>query len=256
MMNYKDANIQILDVPGIIGGAERGRGRGREVLSVARGSDLIILITDAENIGQIEKIRKSLYENGIRLDTEPPNVLVEKKLRGNIVLHSNMKQDLDAETVKEVAREFGFKNAEITVKEKLTMDRLIDAFSGNRVYLPSFVVINKIDINKNTPFKGPSFKAIGISAEKNINLDQLKTEMWKSLNFARVYLVRKDEKPNFNNPLVVKRGKTIDQVALEIGTEFAEGKLKAKIWGNGAKFPGQTVSLSTTALDGMQIRFV
>src|SRR5258706_6198771 len=41
MMKYKKAYIQILDVPGIIKGAEEGKGRGREVLSVVRGCDLI-----------------------------------------------------------------------------------------------------------------------------------------------------------------------------------------------------------------------
>ncbi len=54
----------------------------------------------------------------------------------------------------------------------------------------------------------------------------------------------------------MKNGKTLSEIAEEIGTEFAEDKKKAKIWGSGAKFPGQEVSLSTPALDGMQVRFV
>ena len=35
------AKIQVLDLPGLIKGASRGKGRGREVLSVVRSADLI-----------------------------------------------------------------------------------------------------------------------------------------------------------------------------------------------------------------------
>src|SRR3989338_5192864 len=41
MLVYNEARIQILDVPGLIKGAEEGKGRGREVLSVVRGCDLL-----------------------------------------------------------------------------------------------------------------------------------------------------------------------------------------------------------------------
>src|SRR5512135_1470417 len=49
MLIYKEARIQILDVPGLIKGAEEGKGRGREVLSVVRGCDLLALITDVKD---------------------------------------------------------------------------------------------------------------------------------------------------------------------------------------------------------------
>ena len=35
MLKYNEAYIQILDIPGLIEGAKEGKGRGREVLSVA-----------------------------------------------------------------------------------------------------------------------------------------------------------------------------------------------------------------------------
>ncbi|MFC1649590.1 GTPase [Patescibacteria group bacterium] len=251
MMKYKDADIQILDVPGIISEAEKGRGRGREVLSVARGADLIVLITDVDNSDILEGIRKSLYDNGIRLDQKPPEVVVEKKLRGNVAVHTNILQDLTMETIIDVAKEFGYKNAEITIREKLTMDTLIDAFASNRAYLPSVSVINKVDKSKKK-FR----EVLMISAEKGSGIQILKEKIWDSLKFVRVYLVRKEEQPSMDNPIVMRKDQKLIDVANEIGTEFAEGKKKAKVWGTGAKFPGQIVSLSKEIKEGMQVRFV
>jgi ribosome-interacting GTPase 1 len=54
----------------------------------------------------------------------------------------------------------------------------------------------------------------------------------------------------------MKQGQTLQDAAIKISEEFAEDKTKARIWGNGAKFPGQEVSLSTKVQEGMQVRFI
>jgi uncharacterized protein len=41
VIEYKGANIQLLDLPGIIEGASQGKGRGRQVIAVARTADLV-----------------------------------------------------------------------------------------------------------------------------------------------------------------------------------------------------------------------
>jgi hypothetical protein len=252
MMEYKDAHIQILDVPGLIKGAEEGKGRGREVLSVVRGADLLILVTDIEDIEAIERIRKTLENNGIRIDKTPPDVSIEKKISGGLTVRSNIKQDIDKETIQEVSKEFGIKNGEITIKEKLTMETLIDAFSKNRAYIPSIEVINKSDLAKGKKEGG----YIYISAEEGENLDGLKEAMWEKLDLVRIYLVRPDEEPGEDNPLIVKAGDTLKEAARKVGEDFAQDKQSALIWGPGAKYGGQEVSLSTKVKIGMQVRFI
>lgn len=263
MMQYRNTNIQILDVPGLIEGAEEGKGRGREVLSVARGADLILLITDVQRLHWYDRIEKILYKNGVRLNKVKPNVKIDKKLKGGLVVHTNIKQPFTKDDVKEVASEFGIKNAEIAIYEHLDFERLADAFSRNRVYAPVIHVANKIDqINEHklksylTEVGETRDSVVGISAENDLNLENLKELIWARLNFVRIYLVRKDEEPSTNNPIIVKGGVTLAQVATQIGTDFAENKKRARIWESGAKFPGQEVSLQTTVLDGMQVRFV
>lgn len=53
-LEYKDAKIQLLDLPGIIEGAAEGKGRGKQVINVARTSDLILMMLDAGK-GEVQK---------------------------------------------------------------------------------------------------------------------------------------------------------------------------------------------------------
>lgn len=251
MMEYKDANIQILDVPGLIKGAEEGKGRGKEVLSVVRGADLLVLVTDIEDIEAIERIKETLERNGIRIDKDPPDVIIDKKISGGLTIRSNIKQAIDKETIKEVAREFGIKNGEVSIKEKLTMETLIDAFSRNRVYIPSIEVVNKSDLSEGKE----KSRYIYISAEEGENLEGFKEAMWEKLNLVRIYLVRPDDDPNKDDPMIVNQNDSLKDAAEKVGEDFAEDKESAIIWGPGAKFPGQEVSLSTKVRSGMQVRF-
>jgi ribosome-interacting GTPase 1 len=65
--DYKDAKIQLLDLPGIIEGAAKGKGRGRQVIGVARTSDLVIMMLDAGKAEiQKELLTMELDAVGIR----------------------------------------------------------------------------------------------------------------------------------------------------------------------------------------------
>lgn len=252
MMVYKNARIQILDVPGLIEGAEVGKGRGKEVLSVVRGCDLLVVITEVGKEQAIDRIKNALEKNGIRIDKKRPSVKIDKKLQGGISVFSNIRQSVSKETIKEIIMEMGIKNAVVSIKEKITLDELLDSLSRNRVYIPSISVINKADLSVGSHKNDYLY----ISAENDINLNKLREDIWKTLDLSTIYLVKGDDEPNFNNPLIVKNNTKLSDILEQLGSSFSENKTYARIWGEGAKFPGQEVSLSSTTADGMQIRFI
>lgn len=255
MLKYKEAYIQILDIPGLITGAKEGKGRGKEVLSVARGADLLIVMTDVKRVPLFASMVAELLGAGIRINEEPPKVLIEKKVSGGLEVFSNIKQDIDKDTIKEIAREYGIKSGNITLQENMTLDRLFDAFSENRVYIPTIWVVNKVD-------EEPNYKDqidgeyVAISADKMTGIDELIAEIWKQLKFVTVYLVKPDEDIEKGDPIIMKEGETLKDVCMKIGPDFAESRKIAKIWGKGAKFPGQEVSFDTKVLDSMRVRFI
>ncbi len=253
MFKYKEAYIQILDIPGLIEGAKEGKGRGKEVLSVARGADLLLIMTDVTRPERINKMVHELEGAGIRINKTPPEVLIEKKVSGGLDIHSNIKQEIDKETIKEVAREYGIKSGDISIKEKLTLERLFDAFSSNRVYTPAIFAVNKVDEAKNLKReKGTVY----FSALTKTGMQDLIDAIWKALKFVTVYLVEPDRDPDFSSPIIMKEGDTLLNVAEKIGSEFASNKKTVKVWGSSAIFPGQEVSFSTKVTESMQIRFI
>ena len=255
MLKYNEAYIQILDIPGLIEGAKEGKGKGREVLSVAKGADLLLIMTDVKRVGAFANMVHELEGAGIRINEEHPKVLIEKKISGGLEVFSNFKQTMDKETIKEIAREFGIKNGTITLQEKISQRRLFDAFSVNRIYIPAIFVINKIDIEPGY-LEMIDGDFVAISADKKEGIDTLINEIWKTLKFITVYLVKPEIEPDFCNPIVMKDGETLRDVADKIGSDFADSKKLVKIWGKEAKFPGQEVSFDTKVVEKMQIRFL
>lgn len=57
-IQYNGATIQLLDLPGIIGGASQGKGRGKQVISVARTADIVLMMLDATKSAQQRYILK------------------------------------------------------------------------------------------------------------------------------------------------------------------------------------------------------
>lgn len=80
VLKYQGAEIQIVDLPGIIYGASQGKGRGRQVVATARTADLVLMVLDAtKSEHQRASLEKELENVGIRLNKEKPNIYYKKK---------------------------------------------------------------------------------------------------------------------------------------------------------------------------------
>ena len=80
-IHVRGTKIQLLDLPGIIEGAAHGKGRGRQVIAVAKSSDLVLMVLDAGK--EEEKNHRAILEAelemvGLRLNQEPPNIYFKK----------------------------------------------------------------------------------------------------------------------------------------------------------------------------------
>ena len=263
MMQYKGAEIQMLDLPGLIIGAARGRGRGREILSAIRNVDLAILMIDVFEIEKVDSIADELFDAGLRLNQSSPDVVVEKKGTGGILVSSTGPlTHLSESMVKSIAGEFLI-NAQITIREDINESRLIDAFSENRLYLPAIVVVNKIDLDfgekfqkilKNLQTKG--WMVVGISARKNRGINQLKEMIFSELELIRIYMKPVGKKTDYTQPLILRKGNTVEDACRNLHREFIRKFRYAIVSGPSAKHPSQKIGIDHKLSDTDELTIV
>ena len=145
-LEHKGAKIQMLDIPGLIAGAAMGKGRGKEVIGVVRSADIIIILVDVFNGKHVNVLIKELYDAGIRINVPKPDITIKKTSVGGIRLSAVGTLDLDIEDVRSILSESKMMNAEVLVRGNATQEDLIDAVQGNRVYVPAFIAVNKVDL--------------------------------------------------------------------------------------------------------------
>src|ERR671925_871939 len=258
MMDYRGARIQVLDMPGIIEGASSGKGFGKRVLSVARSADLVLIVLDVFQPHHLSVLKKELAEAGIRLDEQPPNILIEKTATGGISVNAQVPIKTSERLIKEIMRLYGLHNGRLIIREpNLTDDQLIDVLSGNRIYVPSLIVLNKIDLVNASFVQEVKSKIVGnnnsnfvaISADSAINIDVLKEVIYQRLGFIRVYMRPKGRETDFKEPLIIKNGATVEDVCNKIHRNMAKNFRYGLVWGKSAKFAGQKVGLDHKVAD-------
>jgi hypothetical protein len=82
-----------------------------------------------------------------------------------------------------------------------------------------------------------------------MNLDELRKEIYQILNILRVYTKTPGKEPDLTEPVILKKGSTVEDVALSVHKDFVAKLRYAKVWGSG-KFDGQMVKRDYLVIEG------
>jgi ribosome-interacting GTPase 1 len=114
-------------------------------------------------------------------------------------------------------------------------------------YLKAILLANKCDFKNAMETYGgleaqykEAFRVLPISAKEGMNVEELKRDVYQVLGIIRVYTKAPGGDPDLSEPVVLKRGSTVEDVALSIHKDFLKKLRYARIWGSG-KFDGQMV---------------
>ena len=256
VLKYNNCSIQMLDLPGIIEGASEGKGKGRQVIAVAKSADLILIVLDASKYeDQKEKILYELDAVGIRLNKTKPNITVRHTAGGGIQLSSpyNLTK-VTLEDVKAVCKEYKLLNAQIIFKDDYEIDDLIDTLEGNRHYVKGLFVYNKIDMiyMEDVIELANQPHSVVLSANKNLGNEYFLEKLWDYLGLVRVYTKKKGEQPDFEKPVVLRKHKggfTVKSLVMNIHRELINSFKEAIVWGKSVKYCPQNVGLNHILAD-------
>lgn len=245
-LEYNGSSIQILDLPGIIDGASLNKGRGRQILSVAKTANLILMVLDYRRPKDKEILISELNKMGIRINKRRPNVSIVRTGNGIEIITCCKLTNLSETTIIAILKEYKIYNCQLTIREDITDEELIDILSSNATYLKCIFCYNKIDELSYEEFLSIANENenVVISCNKDWNLDELKHRIWSDLDLKRVYTKRKGETPDFKEPVILKSEPTVRELCLNIHKDLDINFKHAFVWGSSAKHQPQKVGLS------------
>ncbi|KAJ5804051.1 uncharacterized protein N7518_000354 [Penicillium psychrosexuale] len=274
VLEYGGAEIQILDLPGIIEGASEGKGRGRQVISAAKTSDLILMILDAtKRAEQRALLEAELDAVGIRLNKEPPNIYLKIKKAGGMKISFAHPQSIWMKSwfttcsgitkfstarysyeMRMVCGALIQKPGQITNCGSViaTIDDFIDVImKDHRKYIRCLYVYNKVDsigLEFLDALAREPHTAV-MSCELDLGVQDVVERIWKELRLMRLYTKRKGEEPKFDEALIVRKDSTIEDVCDQIHRTIKDTFKYALVWGASARHIPQRVGLGHLVAD-------
>lgn len=259
-MVYKNAHIQILDMPGIIEEAHLGSGGGRTVISAAKGVDLMLIVLDINKIEDLDIILDEIGRMGIRLNRKRPSVIVNSKQSGGIKVEKN-ESSISKQHIEAVLKGLGVHNAIVSIGSELDEEELIEIISNRAMYANAIIALNKIDTRSNYAeiasriSQSHGIPVIPISVTENINIDRLKAAIYENLDIISVYFQPKD-KDEMPVPFILDKGATVGDAAAKLHTEIFDELKCAYVTGPSAKFRRQRVGIAHRLMEGDTVTFI
>ncbi|ODQ80513.1 hypothetical protein BABINDRAFT_179873 [Babjeviella inositovora NRRL Y-12698] len=262
VLEYHGAEIQVVDLPGIIRGASQGKGRGRQVVATAKTAELILMVLDAtKSNDQREILEAELESVGIRLNCSKPNIHFRVKKTGGIKFNSTSPPTYLSEKIcYAILKDYKIHNADILVRDpECTVDDFIDIINEDHItYVKCLYVYNKVDAVslEETDRLAREPQTCVMSCELDLGITDLVEAIWKNLNLTRLYTKRRGILPKLDDPMVVRHDSSIEKVCDSIHKDFKNGFKYALVWGSSAKHSPQKCGLSHIVHDEDVVQLV
>ncbi len=263
MMPFEDIKFQLVEAPALFKGAAQGGSWGLKTLGLARNADAIAIVLDATNnpIEQLKTILNELNEAKIFIKKPKGKVVIQRKSSGGIqVIISGRLLNATAKDVEKLLKDYKIYHALVRIFGEVTLDDVESAIFESSTYKPAVILLNKADLLNETQLRkilsdieksiNYEVPVIAISAKSGRGLSGLGKVFFNITNIIRVYTKQPGEDKPSPQPLILKKGATVLDVAERVHSRLYKNFKYAKIWGPSAKYPGERVGKNHVLMDG------
>ncbi|BDC18103.1 TGS domain-containing protein [Acidianus sp. HS-5] len=224
MTYYEDVGIQLVNPPPVILDSKLIVSK---IIGLIRNTDGLLFVVEDKN--EFLKFKEFLESNNIILGKPKGRVIIERLRSGKegirIILLGKLVNTNENE-IRKYLQDFGLKSAIIKILGEVSLDDVEKSIFETVSYKPAVIV----SLN---PFEYPNIPVL-------TKIENIPKYLFDTLDIIRVYTKELGEEPS-KDPLILKKGSTVLDVAKKLHSSLYENFKYARIWGKSAKFPGQKV---------------
>ncbi|BDB98891.1 TGS domain-containing protein [Saccharolobus caldissimus] len=224
MVRYEDVQIQLVNPPRTLPLSK--------TIGLIRNADEVIIAVNSKE--ELISIRNILEENNILLKKPKGKVIIERTrygMAGIRIVNLGKLIDADEKTVRDYIESFGIKSAIVKIIGEVSIDDIEKSIFETVSYKPTIVISQENIYVEDLPII-------------NLNeIEKLPKIMFDMLEVIRIYTKEPGEEPT-KDPLILKKGSTVLDVARKLHSSLAENFKYARVWGKSVRYQGQKVGPS------------
>ena len=262
MLPYKNIQFQLVEAPALVKGSSQGKMGGSQILGLARNADGLMLMVDLSEdpVEQFHLLRSELERSGVLIGRSEGEVEVTRRSVGARVqvVGGGILVDCTLDDIRRMLESYRINSALVRIRGKVDLDDIETSLFSSTVYKPTIIVANKLDAPKagealhkfREKLKDVEIPILPVSCLNNQGLEDLGGYIFKILGIIRIYTKEPSDKEPSPNPIVVKEGTTVIDIAKELHSSLYRRFQYGRVWGESAKYPGQKVGSNHILKDG------
>ncbi len=265
MMEFRGAQIQIVEAPPIIPQAQGGP--TNLSVALAGNADILGIVVSStdEPLSQLEELISFLESRGIVLERPTGRVRIRRSRAAPTIIIVNKGRILDGNErdVKEILRSYGIERAWVEIEGRVTLEDVEEAVFGEKKYKPFIIFLTKVDVSGDDSLVreveakyGERALAVIPFPTKLPSKDDLGEMILRELGLIRVFTKARNEREPSEKAVILERGSTVLDLAKFIHQSFKERFRYAKVWSDRLPYSPMKVGADFILEDGDVVEIV